>query len=800
LGHPRLFFTAQELARLRETAKDATTGALGVSPKSMFDPILQRARKYQAEPFKRTADEYVLRVLQSRLDDLTLAYAITGDLDLQIALLRDLTEICTMRSWGDMSGVFGMLSVGAGVAFAYDVLYPMLNEEEGVDLETYLKRHGLYRAYAKLHKKEDTTFEAPEQEEEDELEGVGMPNDLLEKAKPPAWKVQGRKVLREALVRSVAAPLYASAKRGQFVGLSNGYIYQLSSLGMIALTLLGEEDCPDAPKWLDAAENGLRRILDLSDPDGGWIEGIGYGSMAFDKLIIFADALKRVTRRDLMSHPALGNNPFFALYTASPDANYGLGFCDTWGHPGFSLSAMRLSQDSRDPHVLWHLKRLGYPSPGAEGIHQFLFHHPGVPPSSPDGALPKGRHFRGIGWVTFRASWDDPDALFFALKSGPDGYHTQNDQNHFELYAWRSYLSTDHGYTHRRAWRGGTVGHNSLLIDGQGQCCGWVRNRSGKVLEFLSAPAFGYVRANANSYGTREPLLDSFHRQVHFTPPNHVVIYDDVRSRKDIPRRATFLLQITREHSRPQKGDVELGGNEAYLVPIGSRAWLRSVFVHPEGTKLRRRMYYDRRYDELTGPYLAADAPGKSARNRFLVVLYPERVSDGEAARENVKIAKVEADGGVGTLVRSSQGSDVHLFRSGDTPVSCQDFSFVGASALLSRTPDGRVSRFALCEGTSLRKGARVLAESTEPASMAFSNWRHYDVQGDTRIPQFEKSRLFGSIALRADSHVAFWSPRKPVRLAVGGKEAQFRYDEKAGLCRLDLAAGSYSVQARLGE
>jgi len=83
---------------------------------------------------------------------------------------------------------------------------------------------------------------------------------------------------------------------------------------------------------------------------------------------------------------------------------------------------------------------------------------------------------------------------------------------------------------------------------------------------------------------------------------------------------------------------------------------------------------------------------------------------------------------------------------------------------------------------------------------MAFSNWRHYDVQGDTRIPQFEKSRLFGSIALRADSHVAFWSPRKPVRLAVGGKEAQFRYDEKAGLCRLDLAAGSYSVQARLGE
>jgi hypothetical protein len=389
--HPRLFFSSEELARLRTLAKDEAVGPLGIAPKSLYQDILRRAEACKTNPFKRSTDEYVLRTVQSRLYDLTLVYAVSDDLDLLVALLRDVSEICGMGSWGDMSGAFGMLGTGTGIAFAYDVLHPVLDETEETDLESHLKRHGLEKRYAALHKKQESVFDKPEAEDKDELEGVGVPDNVLEKMKPEPWKVRSRTAIRQALVRNVVTPLYGPAKKGDFCALSNIHIFQLSSLGVIALALQGEKDCPEASAWLETAENGLRKILDLSDADGGWIEGLGYGSMAFDKLIIFADALKRVTGRSLMTHPALRNVAQFAMHTASPDGNYGVGFGDTWGYPGFGLCCLRLAKEFHDPEVMWHLKNVQYPVRGAEDIHPFLFYHADVAPRPPEALVPKGR-------------------------------------------------------------------------------------------------------------------------------------------------------------------------------------------------------------------------------------------------------------------------------------------------------------------------------------------------------------------------------------------------------------------------
>ena len=797
--HPRLFFSPDDLAKLKAKSTDDDPGALRVSAKSLFDAIHQRAQAYQANPIKPSDEEYGLRKLRERFYDMALAYAVRCDLEMQIALLRDVSTMCSLRSWGDLSGGFGMVSAGAGVAFAYDVLYPVLDETEEASLDQYLKKHRLYERRVRAAKKEEDVFAEPDTDEDgDDADpvNIAIPKALEAEAAPPQWKVAGRRAIRHAIARYAASPLYNSAKSGGFQGLSNIYLCQLSALGLMGLALSGEADCPDASKWVEAAETGLRRNLDLSDADGGWPEGLGYGSLAFRQLIMFADALKRMTGRNLMTHPALRNVAHFAMHTTSPDANYGVGFCDTWGHPGFGLCTLRLAREFADPYAMWHLRRIRYPRAG-EGIHPFLFHHSEVAPKSPEGARPRGRHFRRVGWVTLRAAWEDPDALFFAMKSGPDGYHTQNDQNHFELYAYQAYLSTDHGYTHRRAWRGGTVGHNSLLIDGQGQCCGWVRGRSGKILEFLCTPAFSYVKANANSYGTRERLLDWFYRRVHFTSPDYVVVFDDVASRNDVPRRATFLLQITREHSRPQSGEIEIGDNEVYLVPAGSRSYLRAAFLHPADCKFERRMYYDRGYDELTGPYLAATTPEKAPRSRLVVVLLPQRArADGKPSSQ-VEVGSLDAEGGAAISVRGPQYEDLHLFRFGDEgEVAGSGLVCRGSTALLSRDPEGRMTRFALCEGVRLAHHEQLLIASSSPVVAAFSTWRDYQIIDGVRTIQVEADRMYGGLSLRTGSRVQFHCPAEPTRLVVDGEVApSITFDSDRNLCTLALSAGDHRVE-----
>jgi len=96
-------------------------------------------------------------------------------------------------------------------------------------------------------------------------------------------------------------------------------------------------------------------------------------------------------------------------------------------------------------------------------------------------ALPRDRHFRRAEVVTMRSAWNDPLATFIGLKVGDNASgHSHLDLGTFVLDAlgerWADELGPMAyqlpGYFGRKRfayYRSGTVGHNTLLMDGKNQ-------------------------------------------------------------------------------------------------------------------------------------------------------------------------------------------------------------------------------------------------------------------------------------------------------------------------------------------
>ena len=77
----------------------------------------------------------------------------------------------------------------------------------------------------------------------------------------------------------------------------------------------------------------------------------------------------------------------------------------------------------------------------------------------------------------------------FSIEAGPyfPVTHNQADKGHFTLYGlgWRWAVDCGYANEHEREGRGQTLGHNCVLVDGQGQAlsgAGWGTNGQDRPL------------------------------------------------------------------------------------------------------------------------------------------------------------------------------------------------------------------------------------------------------------------------------------------------------------------------------
>lgn len=346
------------------------------------------------------------------------------------------------------------------------------------------------------------------------------------------------------------------------------------------------ETVPNLSQVLEASLEGTLQVLDTIAPQGDWPEGPAYYLGTLRKGFAFGLALRRATGGavDIFDHPALKNAGDFIMHLTEPDGGFfNFNDCpvtwppesgyDAWGNMSLLANMSGRGEWARTARLRnhWSLERLLWDDPSLEST------------SPPEGDT--ARHFRWSGVATMRSGWDD-DATFIGFKSAKqDVSHSQSDANSFVVSSRGERLLVDEGTWPYAALLGffdyegrrfnydanGTIGHNSLMVDGQGQHPagrGYGGEYSGEIVDFTAGTDVDIVVGDAAAaYGGR---LERYRRSLAFVKPDLVLIYDQVRSTE--PRYLEWLFHH----------DGEISGNEDLTTIKRGDASLTLARVLPE--------------------------------------------------------------------------------------------------------------------------------------------------------------------------------------------------------------------------
>ncbi len=253
--------------------------------------------------------------------------------------------------------------------------------------------------------------------------------------------------------------------------------------GLMSLLLM--RDDPGYEEVLEKCVFHLRRYLNWVNDDGSTDEGGGYWEFGMTNAAILLDALRVNADRlpdslkwqsagELHKFAKLAKTAYFPLYCIQ-GAQYVVDFGDT-----AIVDAARMqplfawfARVWRNGHFQWMCDRLEGQDPLA-----FVWYDPTVEPAPPTD-LPPSKNFPGAGWGILRSDPEDENGFLLAVRAG----HNAKTHRHYDLgtitvRAGGVGLIIDAGHPTYSAdyWNKGaptyerdTIGHNCILVDGDGQ-------------------------------------------------------------------------------------------------------------------------------------------------------------------------------------------------------------------------------------------------------------------------------------------------------------------------------------------
>jgi hypothetical protein len=589
--------------------------------------------------------------------------------------------------------------------------------------------------------------------------------------------------LREVLLRVGLEPIFtASAKnvwwaswyRGNWGAVIHG------QAGVAALAILADE--PRAADWVRVARQKIWHYTRAIDRDGGWGEGVSYGSYAWSRAARFMAAWAHFThgQDNLFTAPRLKLLPSFFTHMLLPDASGFVPFANCWGGVEFpSEELVRLAAEFRDGRAMWIARRMAW-----QGIFGFLWVDNRLAPVPPDG-LPTTRLFPDLNWAVLRSRWTDPQATFFAFKGGEmDWDHQHHDHNSFYLYAFGRPLLIDLNYPHQ-IWGCRTEAHNTIMVNGKEQR-GQVNVAGGRqpreyrcaVGDLVDTP--WYTRLVGDASAGYEPSdVKSFLREALYlrhtgddTPPDYFLLFDDLVA--TAPAQLDWLLHtygnlsvqgsVITATQDAAAADVTLLAPTAFRYEIASKSFQEAGVERPFATAKAVTFVKVR----PTGPVQHA---------RFLAVIAPRRAA-GTAVIHPVL---VQASGALGAKVSSGPIQDLALFALDAPQMKAEGVVCVGRTCFVRRGGHGIVAA-ALHHGTRLEADGQVLLAAGTPGHMTVSLGER-EVTATIAVPQAARVMLF--------------VPHKPKAATVDGRRVPFTYD--AGTrCASFTVRGEHAIRMNL--
>jgi hypothetical protein len=297
--------------------------------------------------------------------------------------------------------------------------------------------------------------------------------------------------IRDAIVSKAldpAIPLY-QREAGWTRDHLNANIVCNAGLGLAALAIAGDEP-PIAQPTITTKCSAVLRYAFESIPhglstygvEGSWPEGAIYWEGVTRYACAFFAGLQTALGNDygLSAFHGVDRAGRYRIHITGPTGKV-FNFADSADEIGASPEMYWMAKRFTDPPYAWSEQRtlergarpdaydLAWFDPNAKSPQQ-------VAPIWPPDAI-----FRGVDIACFRSAWDDPNALYLAVKGGDNkGIHAHLDLGSFVMDAggvrWAADLGPDDydlpGYLGRQRWtyyRTRTESHNTLLIDDQNQ-------------------------------------------------------------------------------------------------------------------------------------------------------------------------------------------------------------------------------------------------------------------------------------------------------------------------------------------
>jgi hypothetical protein len=287
-----------------------------------------------------------------------------------------------------------------------------------------------------------------------------------------------RSWIRDALIfkgLDQALPFYqkqSSWTRDHF----NWNIVCNSAMAMGALAV-ADETREKASEILRGALESIPHGLATYGMDGGWPEGPALGESAIRYACLFFASLDTALGNDyaLSGFHGLDRAGRFRVCLIGP-SNKIFNFGDGTEDPGLAPEMFWMAKRFSAPAYAWSEQRLLERNAHPEAYDLLWFARDARPPQPP--VWPLDTAFHGVNVATFRSAWEDPNALFLAVKGGDNkAPHTHLDLGTFVLDAggirWASDLGSDEyllpGSQRNAFFRVRTESHNTLLIDGENQ-------------------------------------------------------------------------------------------------------------------------------------------------------------------------------------------------------------------------------------------------------------------------------------------------------------------------------------------
>ncbi|MCH1624477.1 heparinase II/III domain-containing protein [Ferdinandcohnia quinoae] len=369
----------------------------------------------------------------------------------------------------------------------------------------------------------------------------------------------------------------------------------------------------------------------LTSPE---IEGLLYTNVAARHVLMAADILHRSTGIDrLINHQYFETflpDLFFYMLGTDEKASFA-NFSDSFYSLDLAYILGMLAYNNRNHVASWYVHEFTPSSP------DIMMHMKAViPPLPPDQYYKQtSKIFPSIGWASFRSGWGSSDHLlaFTASKSAKD--HNHFDQNNFILHVAGEWLLTNPGYQDyvegpKREFTLGTIGHNAMLVNGNGQIH---RGRSELTVWHTSDHLDILVGDATKPY---DSMISLWKRMVLHIDKTYFVVIDRVKKKSE-EDELTFLYhtnsKIKSDSSFKKQGD-ECTGDQIDIV--GEKAMVSLYTVYPPEMTKKVAIYPGA---EKYGSYIEIKPKEDSMEQDVITILYP-KMKDKKDMKLTYKVVK----------------------------------------------------------------------------------------------------------------------------------------------------------------